>query len=146
MKYLLAIFILAKSSLAWAPFSEFVVVEPGSEHIKWLSIAVEIDEITETCLVYFETSISAWLVESSKKLSKREQIFRAFFMRDKPAYVESFSLLENISGNNKQYAVTVSTKLSSRSYIYIDFPEHLLVLDGGYYYSIPLGEHCAEKL
>lgn len=140
---------------AFAIFSAFAVVKPGSEHDKILDIKTTHTKNLESCTINFlpfgYDYKHAWLVIASKPLTEKEQELRGYIWGNspKPASIELIAKLSPLKheqlnekdGNDSRYVVTLTSELASRSYVYIDFPG--MVFDGGYYYSIPLGDYCS---
>jgi hypothetical protein len=142
---------------AFAVFSAFEVVKPGTEHEKTLDVKVTHTKNMESCIVqllpFGYDQKQAWLVVASRPLSEKEQELRRYIWGESPmpASIElivklsptKFAPVDRKNAKDSRYVVTLKSELAPRSYVYIDFPQ--IVLDGGYYYSLPLGVYCGDQ-
>ena len=142
MKQLLFIFGLIYSDYSFAAFSAFEVVTSASQHAQNLNITGTYNPESGKCTLSFDAINSAWLVTTSRPLSKQEQHLRdyAWGIADKPTYIEIFSKLSATESENPEYSISINKEEASTSYVYVDF--YQMVFDGGFYYSIPFNEHC----
>jgi len=138
----------------YAVFSMFVVIEPGSEFEKPFQFKISHEDNLDMCEIEFMPvgyySKQAWLVVSSKPLSRKEQQLRNFIwgLESRPAFIEMISKLSPVSNESittenlkeASYKITLKSKIAKTSYVYIDFTRE--VFDGGVYYSIPLANYC----
>jgi len=158
MKKIVALLIISLFPIsAFAAFSAFEVVKPGTDHAKIFEFRVKHTKNLESCTIEFlpfgYDHKHAWLIVSLKPLTEKEQELRGYIWGEsqKPASIELIAKLspmndgQVIKKNTKdsRYSVTLKTELASRSYVYIDFP--YMVFDGGFYYSIPLGDYCGYR-
>lgn len=151
---ILGVFLIPATLLA--AFSEFVVVKPNSGYAYDFDFKISHPENRGKCTIEFNAvgydHKHAWLVVSTRVLSKKEQELRGYLSgcSPKPITIEMMSKLKPIrtkAGTDAndvslKYKITLNSEMALRSYVYIDFPNPNLVLDGGYYYSIPLGDYC----
>ena len=81
----------------------------------------------------------AWLILSSRKLSKNEQNLR-YYIWEGTGAPANMVLKSKINPATNDYEVKLTNQIIHSAYIYIDFPRP--VNDGGYYYSIDLWRYC----
>jgi len=159
MKKLLLLVTLFWPVHAFAVFSAFALVTPGSEYEQAFDFNVTHSENRKICTIEFNPvgydHKHAWLVIASRPLSDKDQVLRDFAQQTltvpappRSVPLDVFTKLSPLTHSHEwdqkefksRYRVSIKNELATRSYIYIDFPG--LVLDGGYFYSIPLGEYC----
>jgi hypothetical protein len=95
----------------------------------------------------------AWLIITSDKLSEKGQQLRSYIWEsakpEKDIILKKKLMPTGVGGfrtnsnDPKYYEVELDSDLIKHSYIYIDFPS--MVFDGGYYYSIDLGEYLKHN-
>ena len=154
MKLSLSILTLLFPISVYAVFSIFVVIEPGSEFEKSFQFKLSHEDNVDMCEIEFlpvgYSSKHAWLVVSSRSLTREEQELRDFIwgFETRPEFIEMISKLgpmnnETIASKKPKeasYKIILKPKIAKTSYVYIDFPSG--VFDGGAYYSIPLANYC----
>ena len=151
------LFLLLFAQQAIASWSAFAVVTPESQSRYDVDIKSSVSN-SGTCTVKFDAiqypHKHAWLILTSRKLSKREQELRYFIWEHTNA-PPSLILISKISPatdqmkfmdygnvNDAYYEILVKNQSGHNAYIYIDYPRP--VDDGGYYYSIDLGAYCGR--
>jgi len=138
-------------------FSAFAVITPENQSKHKIYVeALKSD--SGTCNIRMNAIgypyLHAWLIITSKELSKEEQEFRKVIWSEvyppESLIIKSklnpendrSSLLKKEELKDAFYEISISNKLGHSAYIYIDYPH--LVFDGGYYYSIDLKKFCGN--
>lgn len=160
--FLLTIFttMLIFANTAYASFSQFIRITPETE--KKHNIQVQIKPISNQknkyriTIPFSSDSQQAWLIICKKPVVPEKQEFRNYiwsFCTDDDEnrdIIVSACLRENKnnlippdSGTSNNIEIILDEESIRKAYIYIDFP--MLVLDGGYYYTIDLSSYLDQK-
>jgi hypothetical protein len=162
------ILLLVFANQALARWSSFVVVTPmsqskeqeivipGKKSWEQLHVEAKVSHQGGMCTVKLRPvgypSKQAWLVITSKQLSKKEQDLRSTIWGQSiqdPNIILKTKLspytvwVVNDDFTDAYYELAISKTESQYAYIYIDFP--VPVEDGGFYYSIDVGAFCARN-
>lgn len=157
MKKLVTIILFLYVANSYCAFSAFEIITPKNE--KKHDFSVTLREISENNHSYYEVKISKsssyktfWLIETRKKLSYGELIFREFIWdkKDPNKNIVSSKQLEILTAKNKngtqEQGVYIKLKIPKekihRSYVYTD--SSMPIFDGGYYYTIDLSSYLSE--
>jgi hypothetical protein len=152
MKIILSLLILSSLQLC-AAFSQLHVIKPtekDDEHRKFIPKIEVCTKNPNTLIVtvpFFEGFKEYWIVTSTQKLKDNQLEFRNFIwdVYDKPTppYIssmvplgQSFDYWERPPKALGHAMFRIHKSLIDKTYIYYDFAAS--VLDGGYYYAIPL--------
>ena len=151
----LPLVLLLLAQQATASWSAFAVVTPKSQSRYAVDIRSNVSD-SGTCTVRFDAihypHKHAWLILTSRKLSKEEQELRYFIWEHTNAppglilkskispAIDQMKFMDHGNVSDAYYEVHVKNQPGHNAYIYIDYPRP--VDDGGYYYSIDLGTYC----
>ena len=157
MNKVIPIFFLLYVQQAIASWSAFAVVTPESQSRYDVKIESDVSD-SGTCTIKFDAIQypyeHAWLILTSRKLSKTEQELRYFIWEHTNAppglilkskispAIDRTKFMDHENINDGYYEITLTNRTDHHAYVYIDYPRP--IDDGGYYYSIDLGAYCGR--
>ena len=128
-------FLLALSSVAFARFSQLVILK-NTEELKKHSLSLKVNKKEQS----YSFSVSgvkkgAWVIKTAKEAKGVALNFRTkiWYNTYTKAVIEEEKELEVLKG---RVAFTVKAEDIKKTYLYLDFKAP--VQDGGFYYTLPL--------